>query len=170
MNFENIKYIVIDVDGTMTDGGIYYDNNGNELKKFNTRDAIGFFAFHNVGIKVIVITGRKSDAVDKRMKEMKVDFLFQNVTDKKTFLKAFIDKNNIKKCELAYIGDDMNDYFAAKNFAGYIACPKDACKEMKSISNYVSKELGGNGVIRDVAENLLSHDGYWMKLMEKLFL
>ena len=82
MKLDFIKYIVIDVDGTMTDGGIYYDENGNELKKFCTKDAAGFFIAKRVGIKTVILTGRECQATTKRMKELQVDYLFQNITDK----------------------------------------------------------------------------------------
>lgn len=164
-----IKYIIIDVDGTMTDGGIYYDNNGNELKEFNVKDGPGFFAFREAGIKVVVVTGRESQAVLTRMTEMKVDYLFQNVKNKDAFLERFISDNGIEREELAYIGDDMNDYFPAKKWAGYIACPADACKEMLDLADYVSKASGGYGVVRDVAEHILSEDNQWFEIMKKIY-
>lgn len=80
-----IKYWIIDVDGTMTDGGIYYDSNGNEVKKFNTRDAAGIFVCKKLGIKTVVITGRTSKATEKRMSEIKIDYLFQGIKDKLFF-------------------------------------------------------------------------------------
>ena len=155
-----IKYIVIDVDGTMTDGGIYYDEHGNELKKFNTRDAAGFFAAKAVGIKTIILTGRECAATTRRMQELKTDYLIQNVKDKAKYLGDFMAKNHIAKEQLAYIGDDLND-FASMQLAGYIACPSDACKEVKSIADYVSETAGGSGVVRDVVEYLLRSRGDW---------
>ena len=83
---DTIKLLVIDVDGTMTDGGIYYDNSGNELKKFSTKDAAGFFAAHKAGIKLMVLTGRNCAATAKRMEELQVEFLFQNIRNKAMFL------------------------------------------------------------------------------------
>ena len=80
---DSLKYIVIDVDGVMTDAGIYYDENGNEYKKFCTRDAAGFWALKQAGIKVIVITGRECEATRRRMTELGVDSLFQNINNKK---------------------------------------------------------------------------------------
>ena len=98
-----IKLIVIDVDGTMTDAGIYYDEHGNETKKFCTKDAAGFFAAHQVGMKIMVLTGRECAATTRRMTEMKVEYLFQNVKNKVKFLKKFMVENNISKEEVAYI-------------------------------------------------------------------
>ena len=114
-----VKYWIIDVDGTMTDAGIYYDENGNEIKKFCTKDAAGFFAAQTVGMKIIILTGRESAATTRRMQDLKVDFLFQNIKNKEAFLKNFMEEYGIQKDELAYIGDDLNDLPSMK-LAGYI--------------------------------------------------
>ncbi len=94
-NLKKIKYLVIDVDGTMTDAGIYYDEHGNELKKFCTKDAAGFFAARESGIKIMVLTGRECQATTRRMKEMKVDYIVQNIRDKVTYLQNFMKENQI---------------------------------------------------------------------------
>lgn len=163
---KNIKYFVIDVDGTMTDSGIYYDIYGNELKKFNTKDAAAFFALHQVGIKIIVLTGRECKATTRRMKELKVDYLFQNVKNKKQFLEKFMKENRINKEEIGYIGDDLND-LSAMLLTGYIACPKNACKEIQKISQYVSKKNGGDGAVRDIIETYLSYEDLWSNIVLK---
>ena len=90
LDYGKIEYFVIDVDGTMTDAGIYYDDSGNELKKFCTKDAAGFFTAHAVGMKIIVLTGRECKAVTRRMQEMSVEFICQNIKDKKNFLISFL--------------------------------------------------------------------------------
>ena len=98
-----LKYLVLDVDGTMTDGGIYYDEYGNELKKFNTRDAAGIFAALAAGIEVLVLTGRECKATEKRMKELGVKLLYQNIKDKTSFLKSFMLEHNITQFLFAYV-------------------------------------------------------------------
>ncbi len=164
-----VEYWVIDVDGTMTDGGIYYDEYGNEMKKFNTRDAAGFFAANKVGMKIIVITGRECKATELRMKEMKVDQLFQNVKDKYTFLYNYLNQNHIESDKVGYIGDDLND-LKSMSLASYIACPSDSCKEILRKANYISKFKGGEGVVRDVIETYLSSIGQWENVIEKIYL
>ena len=84
------RLIVIDVDGTMTDGGIYYDEHGNEMKKFCTKDAAGFFAAHEAGMEIMVLTGRECAATTRRMGEMQVDYLYQHIKDKRAFLQNVI--------------------------------------------------------------------------------
>lgn len=163
-----IKFIVVDVDGTMTDAGIYYDENGNELKKFCTKDAAGFFAAKKVGIKIIVLTGRECTATLKRMKEMKVDYLYQNVKDKVEFLKKFMQEHNIAKEEIGYIGDDLND-FQPMRLVGFVGCPADSCREILEIADYVSKINGGHGAVRDIIEHLLRESEEWNKAISEVY-
>jgi 3-deoxy-D-manno-octulosonate 8-phosphate phosphatase (KDO 8-P phosphatase) len=164
----NIKLIVIDVDGTMTDGGIYYDENGNELKKFCTKDAAGFFAAHKVGIEIMVLTGRECAATTRRMNELKVDYLFQNVKNKVEFLENFMKNNNISKNEMAYIGDDLNDLPPMK-LVGYIGCPADSCQEIREVATYISPVKGGYGAVRDVIEHMLRESGEWDKAVADVY-
>lgn len=158
--YADIKYLIIDVDGTMTDSGIYYDENGNELKKFCTKDATGFFAAKVSGIKIIVLTGRECMATKRRMQELKVDYIQQGVVDKVTFIKEFMIENGLKNENLAYIGDDLNDFMAMK-LAGFVGCPEDAADEIKEISDYISGYKGGYGAVRDVIRFILEDRGQW---------
>ena len=163
-----IKLIVIDVDGTLTDSGIYYDEYGNELKKFCTKDAAGFFAAHAVGMKTMVLTGRECVATKRRMMEMKVDYLYQDVTDKQGFLTKFMAENRFDSGDVGYIGDDLND-IAAMKLCGFIGCPGDSCQEVKEISDYISPLCGGHGVVRDVIEHLLKGTGDWDSAISSIF-
>lgn len=163
-----INFLVIDVDGTMTDAGIYYDENGNELKKFCTKDAAGFFAAHKVGIKIMVLTGRECAATTKRMTELKVDYLHQNVKDKIGFLKQFMKENDIEKEELGYIGDDLND-LPSMQLAGFVGCPADSCPEIIAVANYVSSMKGGQGAVRDIIEHVLRDSGEWEKAIGEVY-
>ena len=163
-----LKLIVIDVDGTMTDAGVYYDERGNELKKFCTKDAAGFFAAHSVGIKIMVLTGRECAATTRRMTEMKVEYLYQNVKNKAEFLQTFMSQHKLKKEEVGYIGDDLND-LPPMMFVGYIGCPADSCPEIKKIANYISVVNGGNGAVRDVIEHILHETGQWDNAISRVF-
>lgn len=165
---QRIKFLIIDVDGTMTDGGIYYDEHGNELKKFSTRDAAGFFAAHQIGIKTVVITGRECAATTRRMKELKVDYLFQNVKDKKTFLKTFMNDQHITREEVGYIGDDLND-LPSMQLAGYVGCPADSCSEVIEVADYISPIKGGYGAVRDIIEHILKERGEWKSAAAEIY-
>lgn len=163
-----LKAIILDVDGTLTDGGIYYDDTGNEIKKFCTKDGTGFVCAHAAGIRLIVMTGRECAATMRRMTELKTDMIFQNIKDKADFLKKWISENRIAKEELGYIGDDIND-LAPMALCGYIGCPADACEEVKQISDYISPIKGGNGAVRDVIENYLRKAGIWDEVIRSAF-
>lgn len=166
-SLKDIKLCIIDVDGTMTDGGIYYDDT-NEIKKFNTKDAAGFFCLTKMGCKIMVLTGRYCMATERRMKELGVDFLFQNVKNKTFFLKDFANKNNIDFNEIAYIGDDLND-LNCMQLAGLVGCPADSCPEIKLIADYVSNVKGGNGAVRDVIEHWARQSGVWKDIIRDLY-
>lgn len=166
--FASIKYLVIDVDGTLTDAGIYYDEHGNELKKFCTKDAAGFFAAKAMGIKTVVLTGRECEATARRMRDLKVDYVFQNVRDKSNYLMTFMKEHDIIKGNLGYIGDDLND-LAPMKLVGFAACPADSCEEIKAIADYISPVRGGRGAVREIIEHFLRESGEWEGLVEKIY-
>lgn len=167
-NLNKIEYLVIDVDGTMTDAGIYYDEHGNELKKFCTKDAAGFFAARNRGMKTLILTGRESELVRRRMLEMKVDYVYQNVKNKKSFLKQFMEEKGILKEQIGYIGDDLNDY-PGMLLCGFVGCPLDACEEIKELADYVSPIKGGEGAVRDIICFLLKQRGEWGRAVAEVY-
>lgn len=166
MDLKKLRYLVVDIDGTLTDGSIYYDENGNEWKKFNVKDAAGFFALKEYGICTIVLTGRKCMATKRRMMEMKVDFLFQSIKNKKKFLEEFIVERGIKREDIGYVGDDLND-LGAMEICGFTAAPLDAAKEVINYVDFVSCKNGGEGVLRDIAEFVLKEE--WDLVMAKIY-
>ena len=165
---KEIKYLVIDVDGTMTDAGIYYDEHGNELKKFCTKDAAGFFAAHQAGMEILVLTGRECAATTRRMTEMKVDYLVQNCKDKVTYLNQFMQEKGITKDELGYLGDDLND-LPGMQLCGFVGCPADACAEIKEYADYVATTKGGEGAVRDIIEYMLRTRGEWQHCIKQVY-
>ena len=167
-DIRKIKYFVVDVDGTLTDSGIYYDEQGNETKKFSTRDAAGFFVLKRYGIKTIILTGRESNSVQRRLSEMKVDYLFQNVKDKYNLLKDFMKTNNINSNEICYVGDDLND-LPPMTLCDVVACPADACKEIKLKADFISEKNGGEGAFRDIVEQMFTNIGEWEKLIKEIY-
>lgn len=166
--WKKIKYLIIDVDGTLTDAGIYYDENGNELKKFCTKDAAGFFAAHQVGIQIMILTGRECAATTRRMKEMKVEYLIQNCKDKVNYIQDFMKENNINGEEMGYLGDDLND-LPGMSLCGFAGCPADACEEVKERADYVSDVRGGYGAVRDIISYLLKERGEWETAISKIY-
>lgn len=153
-----IKYLVMDVDGTLTDGKIYMSNTGELMKAFNIKDGCGI---HDILIPVeiipVIITGRTSKIVLNRCKELGITEVHQGVSNKIEKLIAVIggvDKLNT----VAYIGDDINDLSCmkpVKDAGGLVGCPADAVKKVKELANYVADHNGGDGAVRDFIEWLL---------------
>lgn len=152
-----IKTLFLDVDGTLTDGQIYISNDGEAMKSFHAHDAVGLRKLPQEGINTIIITGRESNIVNIRAKEMNITEVYQNVSDKKEKVLEIMKKNNLKKEEVAYIGDDENDYEAMLCCENR-ACPKNATFKIKDISNYVSNYDGGYGAVREYCEFLLNYN------------
>jgi 3-deoxy-D-manno-octulosonate 8-phosphate phosphatase (KDO 8-P phosphatase) len=167
-HLERISHIVTDVDGTLTDGGIYYDEQGNELKKFCTRDGAGFFAAQHVGIQLVALTGRESASVSRRMEDFQAAVVRQNVKHKHTWLHSYMHEHGIQREEIAYVGDDLND-IAAMRLTGFAACPHDACAEVKAEAHYVSGFKGGQGVFRDVVAFILKERGQWEEAVKAVY-
>jgi 3-deoxy-D-manno-octulosonate 8-phosphate phosphatase (KDO 8-P phosphatase) len=154
MDLKEIKLIVLDVDGTMTDGGIYIDDNGIESKKFNVKDGLGIKLAQDKGIEFLILTGRKSNCVKKRADDLGVKYLAQGIDDKYEYLKNFVTTNNLLPECIAYIGDDLND-LSAMSYVGLSACPIDAVKEVREYCNIVLPQKGGEGVVRTFVDMVL---------------
>lgn len=149
-----IKLVILDVDGTLTDGKIYIDNMGNEMKAFNVKDGFAISECVKKGIIFSIITGRTSKIVEKRASELRIQEVIQGSHDKVEDLKNILNKYNINFEETLYIGDDLNDYEAMK-LCGYRACPNDAVSKIRGLANYVANYDGGNGAVRDILDHLI---------------
>lgn len=162
-----ITHIILDVDGTLTDSSIIYSDDGTEIKKFSTRDGIGFAVAKQRSIKIIVITGRVCDVTKRRMEELGASELIQGITNKYEFIQNYIKSNGLNSKTIGYIGDDINDYYAMQ-LVNYIACPQDACNEVREIANYVSPICGGKGAFRDIMEHIIGAED-WKIVTKELF-
>ena len=162
-----IKAIFIDVDGILTDGGIFLGNGNIELKRFNSQDGLGITLARTAGLKVGIITGRKSDLVSARANELKIDFLSQGHFDKRIPSKVLSEKNGLKFEEMAYIGDDILDIPILK-MAGFSATSKNGVQEVKEIVDYVSNRKGGDGAVRDIIEFILKSQDKWQDVIKKV--
>jgi len=159
-----IKLVLSDVDGVLTDSGMYYSEKGDELKKFNTRDGMGFRLLKENGIKTGIITSEETDIVTRRAKKLKVDYLYQGKRngDKLAAVKEICEKEGILLENIAYIGDDLND-LQAMHYVGFTACPKDAADEVKAYCDYILPRKGGEGVVRAFVELLLKKKKIWRR-------
>lgn len=155
-----IKLIAIDVDGTLTDGKIIFFSNGVESKNFNVKDGMAISLALHSNIEIVFITGRSSNIVDIRAKELGVDNVYQGVKDKRSKVYELSKIRDIKLENIAFIGDDVNDLEAMK-VVGMTCCPSDASLEVKKISHIVSNKKGGEGAVREIIELILRKQGDW---------
>jgi N-acylneuraminate cytidylyltransferase len=153
-----IKLFVSDIDGTLTDGGMYYSETGDELKKFNTRDGMGFGMLREAGIKTAIVTSEVRELNRHRAEKMKIDYLVQGKRDggKLAAVSDIVKDLGITMHEVAYIGDDVN-CIDLLSTVGYAACPADACHQVKSIPGILqTTKKGGDGCVREYIEQLLN--------------
>lgn len=154
---KRIKYLIMDVDGTLTDGKLYFADSGELAKAFNIKDGYGIkniLPTHR--IIPVVITGRISDIVELRCKELGILKVYQGIENKFQIIKEFAKHLDC----VAFIGDDLNDYDcmnAIKKSGGIVGCPFDAVDDVKKISDYISSRRGGDGAVRDFIDWLITH-------------
>lgn len=151
---KKIKLVITDVDGVLTDGGMYYTANGDIMKRFHVRDGMGVTLLRKNNISTIIITKEQTPMVKQWAKRMKIKRLFDGVKQKEKILQRICTQFKVKQDEIAYIGDDINDVELLK-MVGFSAVPKDAILIAKNNSNYICKKNGGEGVLREVAEIIL---------------
>ena len=163
----SIELIVLDVDGTMTNGRISYSESGDEIKSFNVKDGLGIVSWMRLGKKVAIITGRKSAIVSRRAKELGIEYCYQGIKDKKTKLEELLTKLDITQEQVATIGDDLNDYTMIKNSAISFV-PNDAVSAVEKIATVVLRSRGGDGAIREMIEYLIEKEGL-TKEFEKIW-
>lgn len=153
-DLSKLSLIVLDVDGTLTDGGVYISNSGDEFKKFNIKDGAGIVAAMKKGVDFMILTGRESRCVSIRAKELGIKYVFQGVADKMALLKDFVVDKKLSLEDIAYIGDDLND-IACMRYVGVSACPNDAVYEVRESCDYVMSRDGGRGAVREFLDLLL---------------
>lgn len=154
---KKIKLFLSDVDGTLTDAGMYYDMHGNELKKFNTHDGKGFELLRKLGVKTGLITSENTKIVEKRANKLKVDYLYQGIEHlgKLEVAKLICEKENITLEEVAYIGDDINCKELLEN-VGISACPSSSLIEIKEMHSIIKlTKIGGDGAVREFINLLI---------------
>ena len=148
----SIKIFLSDVDGVLTDGGMYYTESGDEFKKFNCYDGMGMKLLQEKGYKVGIITSEDKQINRNRARKLKLDFDFHGIKDKLKFMQEFCINENFKLSEIAYIGDDINCFDLLSN-VGVSACPKNAVSKIKNIPNIkLLNSSGGKGAFREFAE------------------
>ena len=151
---ESIKMLALDVDGILTDGRVTYDSAGQEQKSFNIKDGLGIKLLQDAGIKVAIISGRRSPMVERRSKELKISYVIQGREDKSRALRELSSESGIAVEHIAYAGDDLPDFLALK-LAGASFTVADAQPEILSIVDWVTPLPGGCGAVRQICDALL---------------
>jgi 3-deoxy-D-manno-octulosonate 8-phosphate phosphatase, YrbI family len=152
---KNIKLLATDCDGVLTDGGLYYSENGKCMKRFNSLDGMGFVLLRESGVITAIITGDSNSLIKARAKKLSVDHLIMGESDKLKALSDLCDQLGIELSECAFIGDDINDLPAMQS-CGLCFAPPNAHSTVLNSGVQITKSLGGNGCFREVADYILN--------------
>lgn len=153
---KHIKMLITDVDGVLTDGGLYYTQEGMIMKKFNVKDGMGTFLLRNKGVLCGIISTDVSPVITKRGERLKMDFTYIGIQDKKSKMMELCDEYGILPEEVAFIGDDVNDISIIES-VGFSAAPSDAVDKIINMVDYICVREGGKGAFREVVDLILKH-------------
>ena len=155
-----LEWILCDVDGVLTDSGLYYDRKGPAYLRFNARDGLGLKVAQLAGLKVGILSGRASGALEKRVAELQLDALHMGVSDKSAEFATFLERHNTISRHVAYIGDDLPDLIVLGQ-CGLSFAPADAVSEVQTVVNRTLENAGGQGAVREMIEIILKARGEW---------
>ncbi len=163
---KNIKLLILDVDGVLTDGSIVYNDDNLETKVFNVKDGLGIRLLMEAGIKLCIATGRSSNALYHRCKDLGIVHIFDNVKDKAVILDLILNQSGVSAAETAFIGDDLPDLALMKHVGLSIAVA-DAHEAVREQADMVTAAKGGSGAVREVCEAILKAQGAWENILER---
>jgi 3-deoxy-D-manno-octulosonate 8-phosphate phosphatase (KDO 8-P phosphatase) len=166
VNFNDIKLLVLDVDGVMTDGTITINADGSESKSFNTLDGHGIKMWQRAGLKVAILSGRTSEPTQRRAEQLQIEYVFQECHDKLPVFKKLLEQLSLEPREAAFIGDDVTD-LPVLRYTGFAATVVNAVDVVKQNADYVTTIPGGKGAVREVIEHILKGSGKWQELMKR---
>ena len=166
---KKIKMLILDVDGVLTDGRIIWTSSAEEMKLFNVQDGVGIILAKRAGLKIAIISARKSKVTEIRAKELKITEVYQSIESKLVAYKRLIDKYELAEEEVAYIGDDLHDIPVLRR-VGFAVATANAQEEAKQVSHYVTEKNGGEGAVREVINMILKAKGLWDKAVEKYYI
>ncbi len=161
----DIKWLVLDVDGVLTNGHLIYTSHGEEIKEFHVKDGLGLTAARSCGIKLAIITARVSPMVEQRATELHFDALQMGQGNKTNALRTLCEQEQIDLSQVAYMGDDLND-LGSLQLAGLAIAPANAAAEVKSVADYVTTAEGGAGAVREAVEYILKEQNMWSQVVE----
>jgi YrbI family 3-deoxy-D-manno-octulosonate 8-phosphate phosphatase len=151
----NVRLLCVDVDGVLTDAGMYYGPDGEVLKKFNTRDGMGLARLREAGVAVAIISGEDSAIVHARAAKLKIDDVFCGASNKRIAIDELCTRHGLDLHEVAFIGDDLND-LPALECVGLACAVADAAEPVQAIAHYVTQRRGGDGAVRELCEFLIA--------------
>ena len=155
-----------DVDGVLTDGGLYYDRRGPAHLRFNVRDGLGLKLAQLTGLKVGILSGRSSDALERRISELQLDALSMGISDKNVEFTSFLERQNTIARRVAYVGDDLPDLVVLGQ-CGLSFAPADAAEEVRTVVHRTLETPGGQGAVREMVEIILKARGEWDALFSR---
>ncbi len=163
---KDIKLLLLDVDGVLTDGTLVYTGSNEESKSFHTQDGFGIRLLQQVGIEVGVITARRSELVKRRAEELKMSYIYQGIPDKITAFNEIVKSSDLKPFEIAYMGDDWLDLTILQQ-VGLAVAPANGVQEVKEIAHYITVLPGGHGAVRDCCNFILEAQNLHTDLLQK---
>ena len=162
----HIKLLLMDCDGVLTDGRLMLVENGDEQKLFNVRDGLGLVLLHRAGLQSGVISGRRSSFVERRLRELGINYWRQGSVDKIKDFRELLAEARVDENEVAFVGDDLPDIPLMRH-AELAVAVADAVAETRSAAHYVTQQTGGNGAVREVVELILKAQGRWHELVQR---
>ena len=161
---KQIKLLLLDVDGVLTDGRIVYDSAGQDSKFFDVHDGLGVYLLNKAGIPTVLITAKGSRTLRHRARDMRVQDVIANVSPKSAVLNKVLKKYKITSQEICFVGDDLVDLCLMRR-VGLSVAVVNACEEIKRLADYITKKNGGRGAVREVAELILQAQGKWQEIV-----
>ena len=162
----NIKLLILDVDGVLTDGGLWVNHKGETIKRFDVKDGMGLKLLQEIGINILLISGGSSGALEERAKQLGISNFYVNIKDKGKLICKFQKNKAIPVLKTAYIGDDIND-IVVRPFVKLLFTPKDASIFLKNKSDMVLSKLGGKGAVRELTDRILISKGIYDNFTKK---
>jgi len=162
---KDIKLLLLDVDGVLTDGNLIYSHEGKESKSFNTQDGFGLRMLQDAGVEIGIITARSSEALERRSKDLKITLLYQGAANKLIAYKEIVKATGLKPFEIAYMGDDWLDMVLLKR-VGLAVAPANAVNEVKDMAHYTTEQSGGHGAVREICDLILEATGKYKELYQ----
>lgn len=163
---QKIRLLMMDVDGVLTDGRIWHDHLGHEFKSFDVKDGHGIVMAHRAHLQTALISGRESESLVRRAKELGIEIVFQKIWNKLEVYERILTDTKLTHEEVAYIGDDVIDIPLLRQ-VGLAVAVADAVEEVKAVAHVITQRAGGQGAVREVIELILRAQGHWATLMER---